>query len=97
MKAHEVCQKAAELVSNDRAKTHGNKLENHQNIANLWNQYLSAKFLGCNVELSATDIAILMILLKVARTTTGTFNIDDFIDIAGYAGCAAEIEQSEGL
>lgn len=33
----------------------------------------------------------MMVLLKAARTRTGTFNLDDFVDMAGYAGCAGEI------
>jgi len=33
----------------------------------------------------------MMILLKMARQMTGEYNPDDFVDMAGYAGCAGEI------
>ena len=32
-----------------------------------------------------------MVLLKVARTKTGSLNRDDFVDMVGYAGLAGEI------
>ena len=41
--------------------------------------------------LEAEDVAIMMILLKIARIQTGTFKPDNYIDIAGYAACAAEV------
>ena len=33
----------------------------------------------------------MMVLLKIARSKTGTFNLVDFVDAAGYAGIAAEV------
>lgn len=90
MTASRICGKAASLVGGDRAKTHGDKTENHRNIARSWTAYLHDK-LRPGVELSEVDAALLMALLKVERTKTGTFNPDDFIDLAGYAGVAGEI------
>lgn len=90
MKAHDFCLIAANLVSGDREATHGNKIDNHQNIANLWNAYLRLEN-----KISAKDVALMMGLLKIARTQTGTYNKDDFIDLAGYAGCAGEIAALE--
>jgi hypothetical protein len=88
--AKQVCETAAGLVGGDRAKSHGDKTENHRNIATLWNAYLGWR-LGEGCLLKPEDVALMMLLLKVARTKTGTFNEDDFVDMAGYAGCAAEI------
>ena len=42
-------------------------------------------------SMEAEDVAIMMILLKIARIQTGTFKPDNYIDIAGYAACAAEV------
>lgn len=84
MKAADVLKTASALVSGDREKTHGPKLQNHMNIAALWSAYLGR-------EVTPHDVAMLMILLKVARTKAGSFNEDDYIDIAGYAGVAGEI------
>jgi len=91
----EVLSKALELTGGDRAKTHGDKRQNHQNIANLWNAYLGiaadADTIGVLTRpLTAADVATLMCLLKIARMKSGTFNLDNFIDLAGYAGVAAE-------
>lgn len=92
MNAQQVCSKAAELVGGDRAKTHGDKQTNFQNTADLWSAWLWRRgLLKSGDGLSAQDVAAMMILLKLARTLTGSFNIDDYVDIAGYAGCAAEI------
>lgn len=81
-----VCAKAAELVGGDREKQHGAKQENFDNIAALWSAYLG-------VPITARQFAVLMVLLKVARAKTGEFNLDDYVDMAGYAGCAAEVER----
>jgi hypothetical protein len=89
----EVLTKALELTSGDRAKTHGDKRANHQNIADLWNVYLSGKPAGWAI--TPQDVAIMMCLLKIARLKSGTFNLDNFIDLAGYAGVAAECSDDQ--
>lgn len=35
--------------------------------------------------------ALRMILYKIARIYAGSYNPDDYVDIAGYAGCAGEV------
>ena len=87
MRAAEVCSKAAELVGGDREAQHGPKLDNFTRIADLWQGWLSARRSG---PLQAHDAAVMMALLKLARTQSGAFNADDYIDAAGYAGCAVE-------
>ena len=48
------------------------------------------------IEINAVQVALMMNLLKVARTKTGDFNLDDFVDMTGYAGCAGEIASRSG-
>ena len=56
-------------------------------ISNLWSHYLmSAK--NVEVDVDPSDVANMMILLKVARSVMGKYNEDDYIDMAGYAGIA---------
>jgi hypothetical protein len=86
--ARYVLERAAALVSGDRAADHGPARKTHQNIADLWNTYLGYK--GTDIELRPSDVAMMMVLLKVARTMTGRFNPDDYVDMAGYAGLALE-------
>lgn len=92
-RAHEILTRAAALVGGDRQTSHGDKEENFANIAELWNAYLSCRIRNENEpkRLTALDVGHMMVLMKIARTQAGAFNIDDYIDAAGYAGCAAEI------
>jgi hypothetical protein len=92
-KASEILTTAAQLVGGDRERTHGSKLQNHQAIADVWNGILKARARWRPAEdpLDARDVALMMIGLKVARAYGGAHNPDDYIDMAGYAGCAGEI------
>jgi len=75
---------AQDLIKGDRANDYGDKTITHSNIATLWSDYLGH-------PISAHDVAICMILLKIARLKTA-HKEDSYIDIAGYAAIAAEIE-----
>jgi len=90
MTAKKVLETALNLIGGDRASTHGSMLENHENIAKLWNGYLYNK-----EELSASDVANMMELMKVARRKAGAFNADDYVDGAGYAAVAYECAEGE--
>ena len=90
MTTTEILTKAQKLVSDDRAKTHGDKIKNHENIARLWSSYLQNKT-QLNIVLSPEDVAQLMTLLKIARSQAGEHNIDDYIDGVGYQAIAGEI------
>ena len=48
--------------------------------------YLKAT--GCNVLIDSKDVAMMMILLKVARAAVPGIHLDNYVDIAGYAACA---------
>lgn len=91
--AKHLLERAAALVGGDRQRQHGDKRQNHQNIAALWNAYLGWR-LGEGCLLTPGDVARMMVLLKVARTKTGAFNPDDYLDMAGYAAVAYEIESA---
>lgn len=91
MKAQQIVETAANLVSGDRARTHGDKTDNHQRIAAVWNGILSAAGKQPKQPLNAHDVANLMEGMKIARRYAGSFNVDDYIDGAGYAAVAGEI------
>lgn len=96
MTAKQVATKAAELVSGDRSRSHGDKRVNHACIAAVWNGILDARRLaGLDEALDAHDVANLMEGLKIARRYTGAFNPDDYIDGAGYASVAIECVSPE--
>ena len=46
----------------------------------------------------AEDVALMMVLLKISRHTQGTKNnLDNFIDMCGYAAIAGEINESGSI
>ena len=90
MNTTEILEKAKKLVSDDREKTHGNKIINHENIARLWSGYLQNKT-KLTINFLPEDVAQMMVLLKIARTQLGDQNPDDFIDACGYSAIAGEI------
>ena len=57
-------------------------------IAALWSVYLHRPLIG-------EDVAMMMILLKVARVMKCVSIDDSLVDIAGYAACAAEIWEND--
>ena len=76
------------LVSGERHKDYGDKVDNHKNIAKLWSAYK-------DVEITAHDVAIMMCLLKIARTKLGDVSEDTYIDMAAYGAIAGEIKFRE--
>jgi len=88
MKTKEFLSKANVLVEGDRQKDYGDKLHNHSNIAKLWSAYL-------DIEITAHDVAILMALLKVARTKLGQVSDDTYVDMSAYGAIAGEIKFRE--
>ena len=90
----EILKKANELISNDRNETHGDAFKNHAEIAEFWNLFLDDK-LRPMADITAKDVAIMMILLKISRSNQGKkFNLDNFVDMAGYSAIAGEIGDS---
>ena len=46
---------------------------------------------------TASDVANMMILLKIARGANGKPKADTWIDIAGYAACGGELQGDRGV
>ena len=94
MTKEEILIKARDLVSTDRNKTHGDAYKTHADIAEYWNIFLDDK-LKAMANITPSDVAIMMILLKISRNNKGEkFNIDNFIDMCGYAAIAGEIDDT---
>lgn len=84
----DILETAKSIINGERAGTYGKAEDNFKTIAILWSGYL-------NKEVSATDVANLMILMKVARNSTGVYKEDNWIDICGYAALGGEIQEKE--
>ena len=90
MNTTKILEQTKKLVSTDREDKHGDKVQNHENIARLWSGFLQNKT-KLNIQLLPEDVANLMALLKIARTQAGQHNIDDYVDACGYSAIAGEI------
>lgn len=91
-RATDIAGKAANLVGGDRDRQHGAKLDNFTRIAETWNAWLRIRK-DAAAPLTAHDVGVMMVMMKLARTQSGSLNIDDYIDACGYAACAGEVAQ----
>lgn len=87
-RAVDILETAAQLVGGDRAKQYGDKRENQQRVADLWNAYLGHQL---KEPLRVSQVPWMLCLLKVARSGGGRPNIDNAVDAAGYAAIAGEL------
>ena len=94
MTKEEILKKARDLITGDRNETHGDAFQNHAEIAEFWNIFLDKK-LQPMASITAEDVALMMVLMKISRNTQGKKNnMDNFIDMCGYAAIAGEINES---
>lgn len=84
MTRKETLEQAAKIVCTDREAQYGSPENNFSAIAGLWSVYLG-------VHIDVHDVAAMMALLKIARIKSGQRKDDNYIDLAGYAACAAEL------
>lgn len=85
-RAKSILKTASEMISGERNNQYGSPEESFSTIARLWNVYLNNCRNGRDF-ITKTDVAMMMILLKVARTN-GEPTKDSLVDIAGYAALA---------
>ena len=83
MTREEILKQVEKCILNDRQNTYGKPEDNFQTIANFWNTYLGIK--DAFFMLSAKDVAIMMMLLKVARMKSSPNHLDNYVDAAGYS------------
>lgn len=84
-----ILEDAKKIVAS-KPEEYGEPEDCFEAIAEMWSAYLRASFKN-NMEIAAIDVALMMVLLKVARAV-GSMKIDNYVDIAGYAACAGEME-----
>lgn len=87
--AGDILREVAALVDGDRNATHGDKTSSFTVIAEFWQVYLDGRKKRDDL-LSARDVAMMMVLLKVARSIQGEPVRDHFLDAAGYCAIGAE-------
>lgn len=90
----DILHAAEKCVCGQREQDYGTPEDNFETIAELWETYLRRACVdeAGGVYIDATDVAMMMALLKIARIAGGVGTRDSFIDLAGYAACGAECE-----
>lgn len=84
MKRAAILDAAKAAVTADRQATHGAPEDSFGLIARLWSARLG-------IQLRPDQVAVMMIDLKTARAWQTPGHADNWIDLAGYAACGAEL------
>jgi len=85
--ALDVLEEAKDLIYGQRADDYGDAQSNFQRMADLVNPIIRK----ADGNLTATDMALVMIQVKIARLQETPDHEDSWIDIAGYAALGAQI------
>ena len=83
MTAEQLLEQAASVVR-ERRRTYGQPRDLFERVAARWSQVLG-------VRVSARQVAVCLIDVKVARLTHDPRHLDSITDIAGYAAILAEL------
>lgn len=86
MSRNDILDSAKTIINGERQGTYGNAEDSFSVIANLWTSYLGQ-------AIYPQDVANMMILMKVARNSSGVYKDDNWIDICGYAALGGEIQE----
>ena len=87
-RAKKILEAAMEAVSKNSDR-HGETLASFTMIAELWTTYVGhAMTIRGQHKLDASDVAQMMVLLKITRSAYGHGD-DNYIDAAGYSALAA--------
>jgi len=81
-----ILDEAKAIIYGDREKTYGEPSKNLNLIASLWSDYLKQ-------AVTAQDVCMMMILLKVARQSN-SYTRDNLVDICGYAALNSRVEDA---
>lgn len=83
MNRDDVLYKAVETIQ-DRGESYGDASKSFIRIADMWGTFLDQR-------ITPAEVAIMMIMLKIARLESSPNHSDSWIDICGYAALAGEI------
>lgn len=85
MNRNDILDASKQIINGERQGTYGNAENSFAVIAGFWSVYLDK-------PISPADVADMMILMKVARNSSGVYKEDNWIDICGYAALGGEIQ-----
>ncbi len=84
----DILDTAKEIITKDRAATHGDAERNFGLIAAYWSAHL-------NRNIKPHDVAVMMTLLKLARARSNPNHTDNWIDGCGYLALGGEAAMEE--
>lgn len=87
MMRNEYLDRAKAIINGERQGTYGKAENSFSVIAQMWTAYLGR-------DITSEDVANMMILMKVARNSSGVYKSDNWIDICGYAALGGEIQST---
>lgn len=90
----DVLNEASQLITGDRNRTYGSPTQNFADTAAVWNTILRRK-LKDGEQITPGEVAAMMVGLKLVRMVAQPKR-DNWVDIAGYAGCGYEADVSSG-
>lgn len=85
-----ILEEANTLIHGDRQKTYDPPFKNFSNIAKMWSIVLSP-ILKEGAAVNPFQVALCMVMLKIARLIASPIHRDSLVDGAGYFGCAEEV------
>ena len=93
-----VLKEAHAIIYGDREKTYGHPAKNLRTIAQMWTSYLVAANAidpEGGAEVTAKDVAAVMMLVKVARFANDPTHRDNLVDICGYAALVERCDEAQ--
>ena len=81
---------AHEIVNGERQGLYGTPENNFERIADYWERYLKHTK-QAYFTMYPEDVAMMMVLMKIARLESGHFTKDSCTDAAGYLAWYAEL------
>ena len=91
-----VLDMAKDIITHDRNNQYGEPENSFDAIAEIWTGYLHGRELDFSSGdcLTEKDVACMMVGFKLGRSSTQKSpKIDTYVDMAGYAAIAAELEE----
>lgn len=88
MTRSDILAAAHHCITQDRQDQYGDAEDSFGLIAAYWSAHLDA-------HVSAHDVAVMMVLLKLARARANPAHADSYVDAAGYSAIAGEIAVRE--
>lgn len=89
MDRDDVLAEAKKKINTDRAEDYGDAFETFERISDGWNLILNSAMREKGY-FDATDHALMMIWLKIARLLKNPTHEDSWVDLVGYGALGAE-------